>query len=102
MQFKEIADLKTSGLKKLLTELEDSRDKALDQIAFFKGKVETLENEVKRIYELIIDINKEEQEKESKELARLKEQRDKQKELEAFSKATRGVKTKKLTRKKDS
>ena len=103
--FKEIAELRTEALKRLLSEIEQLRDKTLDELAEKKGRAAELEWLIARLYQMILDINKEEQQREILQLAELakkelqeKEAARKKSELEAFEVAKRGVKTPKPPR----
>lgn len=105
-EFKERALLRNEQMKKMLTELERKRDSVLDEIASKKGQVEILEDTIKRCYELILDVNKEEQNNEVLEIARKKrEEEQKLKEAseavspEVFKKISKGIKTPKHRRK---
>lgn len=71
---KERAELRSQGLRRLLLELENKRDVLLDELAEKKGQVTTAEASIKRIHEMILDINKEEKEAEALE-EKLKNQR---------------------------
>ena len=70
---KEKADLRNQQLKKLIIEWEKQRDILYDEIAFRKGKVSLLEESIKKAYEMVLDVNKEEQQKEQEELRALLE-----------------------------
>lgn len=103
--FKKVADLRSAGLKKLLAEMEGERDSLLDEVAEKKGRALQLERLITRTYELILDINKEEQQNEAKKVAELlaeekrKAEEEKQRqEQEEFEKAKRGMKTPKISR----
>ena len=87
-EFRARADVRTKGLKDLLTSMEKERDLLLDEIANRKGRVEFAEKTIKTIYEKILDINKEEQAKELEEI-RIRAEREK----EEFEKAKIGLKT---------
>jgi len=62
------ADLRTKQLKELLLIWEKDRDTLHDEIAYRKGQVELLEQWIKKAYELILDVNKEEQTKLTKNI----------------------------------
>lgn len=106
-EFKERALLRNEQLKKMLTELERKRDSVLDEIAAKKGQSEILEDIIKRCYELILDVNKEEQNNEVLEISRKKREEEEQKLKEAsevvlpevFQKTAKGIKTPKNRRK---
>jgi hypothetical protein len=69
---KERADLRTAALKELLAELERKRDQLLNDIFKLKGELEATETFIKRTYDVVVDINKEERigsKKESKSKA---------------------------------
>lgn len=91
--FKERANTRTQGLKDLLSQMEKERDGLLDEIANKRGQVEYAEKVIKRLYEKILDINKEEQQK---ELEEIRVQAEKQKE--EFQSARVGIKTPKAKR----
>jgi len=57
---KERAELRSVGLKKLMLEFENKRDALLDEIAHKQGEAHLAEAAIKRIHEIILDINKEE------------------------------------------
>lgn len=57
---KERAELRAAGLKRLITELEGKRDRLLDEVAHKQGEAEAAAACIKRAYEMILDINKEE------------------------------------------
>lgn len=57
---KERAELRTDGLKKLMIEFENKRDSLLDEVARKRGEADLAEAAIKRIHEMILDINKEE------------------------------------------
>lgn len=59
------ADLRNEQLRKLIGGWELKRDELYDEIAHRKGQVELLEELVKSTYERVLDINKEEQQKET-------------------------------------
>ena len=99
-EFKEKADLKNKSLKLLLKDFESKRDSLLDEVAFKRGQVSLLEETIKRIYEMVLDNNKEEQIRESNyilEQAKIQEElkaaEEKEKRKEDFRIASRGVKT---------
>jgi len=98
-EFKERAMLRNEQTKKILTELERKRDSVLDEMAAKKGQAEILEDVIKRCYELILDVNKEEQNNEVLEISRKK--REEASELvtaEVFQKVAKGIKTPKNRR----
>jgi len=103
--FKERAVLRNGALKKLLSEMEKKRDLLLDELSHKKGQVQQIEETIGRVYELILDINKEEQNKEAEDIARVaREKAEKEtiekKEIErkAFEEAKKGIKTPKKER----
>lgn len=103
--YKERADLKTAQLRRLLSELEKNRDALLDEVANKKGRADQIEQTIARVYELILDTNKEEQQKEAEEITRLaKVEQDRQatekreQERLAFEEAKKGIKTPKRER----
>lgn len=105
-EFKERALMRNEQMKKMLRELENKRDSVLDEIAGKKGQAELLEDVIKRCYELILDVNKEEQNNEVLEISNKKrEEEQKLKEaseavpLEVFKKIAKGIKTPKHRRK---
>jgi len=59
---KERAELRAQGLKRLMLELEEKRDRLLDEVAHKQGEVDLAEMSIRRIHEIILDINKEEKE----------------------------------------
>jgi hypothetical protein len=98
--FKKMADLRNAALRDLLVEMERERDTLLDEVAEKRGRAAQLEKSIARVYEMILDINKDEQTREAKHLAELaikeqqeKERAQKQAEREAFDQAIKGVKT---------
>lgn len=58
---KERAGLRSAGLRRLMLELENKRDRLLDEVAHKQGEAEAAEQTIRRIHEMILDINKEEQ-----------------------------------------
>ena len=98
-EFKERAEMRNEQTKKFLTELERKRDTTLDEIAFKKGQAELLEDIIKRCYELILDVNKEEQNNEVLEIARKKREEASTVVVpEVFQKVAKGIKTPKNRR----
>ena len=105
-EFKERAEMRNEQTKKFLTELERKRDATLDEIAFKKGQAELLEDIIKRCYELILDVNKEEQNNEVLEISRRKREEEELRlketseivPTEAFQKKVKGIKTPKNRR----
>ena len=57
---KERAELRSAGLRRLLLEMENKRDRLMDEVAHKQGEVSVAEATIKRIHEMILDINKEE------------------------------------------
>jgi hypothetical protein len=90
-EFRDKANIRTQGLKEVLTSLEKERDTLLDEIANRRGRVEFAEKIIRSIYEKVLDINKEEQ---AKELELIKIQAEKQRQ--EFEKAKVGIKTPKI------
>lgn len=62
------ADLRNEQLKRLLKAWEARRDVVCDEISFRKGQLALLEEHIKFAYQAILDVNKEEQEKERQRL----------------------------------
>ena len=62
---KDRAVLRNEQLLSLVKGWEKQRDALMDEIAFRKGQVELLEELVRQSYEKIVDVNKEEKEKET-------------------------------------
>jgi len=98
-EFRERAELRNEQMKKLVLELEKKRDALLDQVAEYKGQASAVEEIIKRSYEMILDVNKEEQNKELEVLAKQKEEEKAKKAAEEFAAATKGIKTPKYNRK---
>lgn len=108
---KYLADLRNKEIKEMLITLEKQRDDLYDEIANRKGRLETIEDIIKEIYDRIIQVNKdihqqelaaevqkraEEEEQKRKEA----DQKEKEDEKDAFEKAKRGIKTPKAPRRK--
>ena len=71
---KDRAQLRNEQLMALVKGWEKKRDELYDEIAFCKGQVELLEELVKQTYEKILDVNKEEKQKETEKIeARMEE-----------------------------
>jgi len=71
---KDRAKLRNEQLITLIKSWEKQRDELYDEIAFRKGQVELLEDLVKQTYEKMLDVNKEEQQKEKERIdARVEE-----------------------------
>ncbi len=106
---KALADLRNKQIKEMLLELENRRDVIYDEVANRQGQITILEDIIKKIYDRIVDVNKEVQQQELKagveakareeEEARAKK---KQEQDEAFVKAKQGIKTPKLKQRKRS
>jgi len=62
---KDRAKLRNEQLLSLVKGWEQQRDALMDEIAFRKGQVELLEELVRQSYEKIVDVNKEEKQKET-------------------------------------
>ena len=58
------ADLRNEQIKRLLSAWETRRDNLCDEVAFKKGQIELLEEHIKFAYQSIVDVNKEEGDKE--------------------------------------
>ncbi len=58
---KERAGLRTGDMKRLLGELETRRDQLMDEVAKKQGECDMVERVIKRAYEIILDVNKDEQ-----------------------------------------
>ena len=68
------ADLRNEHLRRLLKAWETRRDELCDEISFKKGQLELLEEHIRFAYQAIIDVNKEEGERERTRLvARVEE-----------------------------
>ncbi len=79
---KDRAKLRNEQLITLIKSWEKQRDALYDEIAFRKGQVELLEDLVKQTYEKILDVNKEEQQKEKERIdARVEELKKEEAEL---------------------
>ena len=83
------ADLRTEQIRILIESWEQRRDMLCDEIAFKKGQEDLLEELIKQGYEKILDVNKEEQEKEEAKIQahfeRLREEQEEEKrKLEAL------------------
>lgn len=63
------ADLRNEQIKRLLGAWETRRDDLCDEVAFRKGQIELLEEHIKFAYQSIVDVNKEEGDKERTRLA---------------------------------
>lgn len=71
------ADLRNEQLKILLKGWEEKRDKLYDEIASRKGQVILLEDMISQAFEMVIDVNKDEQKREDERIkARLDEIQD--------------------------
>ncbi len=62
---KDRAKLRNEQLISLIKVWEQQRDVLMDEIAFRQGQVELLEDLVKHAYEKVLDVNKEEKQKET-------------------------------------
>ncbi len=77
------AELRNEHLLALVKSWEKQRDELYDEIAFRKGQVELLEELVRQSYEKILDVNKEEKQKETDKIdARMEELKKEEEELE--------------------
>jgi hypothetical protein len=92
---KEIADLRTGELKRLIAQLEGFRDQLLDRISFQKGQAEFAEDLIKQLHGKIVDINKEEKERYELEVKR-EEEEDAEKERQKEEAKRRAEDRKKL------
>lgn len=106
-EFKNRADLRNNQIKKLLSILEVQRDVTLDEIAFKKGQSVILEQLIKKCYEMILDVNKEEQSNELTEIAKSIEQKElstyvpnQRPAKEKLDEAFKGIKTPKVKRRR--
>ncbi len=92
---KDRADLSTAPLKKLLKVWENQRDTLCDEISFKKGECKALEENIKLSYQLILDINKEEQIKDREAIAaKVEELKKKEEEVKTATPATEVLKKK--------
>lgn len=62
------ADLRNEQLKRLLKAWEQRRDELCDEISFKKGQLELLEEHIKFAYTAILDVNREEGDRERQRL----------------------------------
>jgi len=62
---KDRAVLRNEQIVSLIKGWEQQRDLLMDEIAFRKGQVELLEDLVRQAYEKVLDVNKEEKQKET-------------------------------------
>jgi len=58
------AELRNTQILQLIRDWEKQRDELLDEISYRKGQVDLLEELIKQSYEMMLDVNKEEQAKE--------------------------------------
>jgi hypothetical protein len=58
------AELRNQQILQLIRDWEKQRDALLDEISYRKGQVDLLEELIKQSYEMMLDVNKEEQDKE--------------------------------------
>jgi alpha-galactosidase/6-phospho-beta-glucosidase family protein len=80
---KDRAKLRNEQLLALVKDWERQRDVLMDEIAFRKGQMELLEELVKQSYEKIVDVNKEEKQKETDKIdARMEELKEEEKDEE--------------------
>jgi len=92
----ERAGLRNGDLRRLLGELESQRDVLMDQAAKKQGEVEATERHIKRVYEIMLDVNKEEQAHAEQE----EKNREKEAKLEARAEAKKENAKKNAPRKK--
>ncbi len=83
------ADLRNEQLRRLLKAWEARRDELCDEIAFKKGQMELLEEHIKFAYTSILDVNKEEGDRERQRLAAKVEEIQKVEAEEALKKVTK-------------
>ncbi len=63
------ADLRNEQLKRLLKAWEERRDELCDLVSFYKGQIELLEEHIKFAYTAILDVNRDEGDRERKRIA---------------------------------
>lgn len=94
---KERALLRTEDLRRLIGRLESQRDVIMDEVAQKQGELDAMEQVIKYAYEIILDVNKEEQAAEEKIIQEKKQrvlQEEGQKKAEKEKKATTSRKKK--------
>ncbi len=94
------ADLRNEQLRRLLKAWETRRDELYDEISFRKGQVELLEEHIKFVYQSIVDVNKEEGDRERARLAAKVEEIQKADAEEAIKKTAKKPRKKQTPRKK--
>ena len=93
------ADLRNEQVRRLLKAWEERRDELYDEISFRKGQVELLEEHIKFVYQSIVDVNKEEGDRERARLAAKVEEIQKADAEEAITQGAKKEKTKKPRKK---
>jgi len=94
------ADLRNEQVRRLLKAWEERRDELYDEISFRKGQVELLEEHIKFVYQSIVDVNKEEGDRERARLAAKVEEIQKADAEEAVKKTAKKPRKKQTPRKK--
>jgi len=79
---KDRAVLRNEQIVSLIKGWEQQRDLLMDEIAFRKGQVELLEELVRQAYEKVLDVNKEEKQKETDKIDERMEELKKEEEDE--------------------
>jgi len=93
------ADLRNEQLRRLLKAWEERRDELYDEISYRKGQVELLEEHIKFVYQSILDVNKEEGDRERARLSAKVEEIQKADAEEAIAQGAKKEKTKKPRKK---
>ena len=83
---KDRAVLRNEQLISLIKGWEQKRDALMDEIAFRQGQVELLEELVKQAYEKVVDVNKEEKQKETDKIDERMDELKKEEEVEEVEK----------------
>ena len=94
------ADLRNDQIRRLLKAWEERRDELYDEISFRKGQVELLEEHITFVYQSIVDVNKEEGDRERARLAAKVEEIQKADAEEAVKKTAKKPRKKQTPRKK--
>ncbi len=96
------ADLRNEQVRRLLKAWEERRDELYDEISFRKGQVELLEEHITFVYQSIVDVNKEEGDRERARLAAKVEEIQKADAEEAIKKTAKKETEAKKPRKKQT
>ncbi len=96
------ADLRNEQLRRLLKAWEERRDELYDEISYRKGQVELLEEHIKFVYQSILDVNKEEGDRERARLSAKVDEIQKADAEEAIKKTAKKQTGAKTPRKKQT